>query len=185
MAEKGWAVHHLVYDVLSSIQEFIFVNLIDYVLTRRSTAHFWTGVVTSLESEELEPASSDDYSKVLHIIICSSTKAKLLGQTPKYPYEDRLKSQDSIEANDKTVFSLTSSNTRNYGKWRSKGFNKESKESMKWQDNPNERRASTSQGTQDKSKIRCYECGEHGHFRNNARVEKTTNTAQEENSFNL
>ncbi|GJX38345.1 zinc finger, CCHC-type containing protein [Tanacetum coccineum] len=79
-------------------------------------------------------------------------------------YEERIKSQDTLEANDQDKLLMTSSNNKNYGKWRSKGFNKESKESMKWQDNPNERRASTSQGTQDKSKIRCYECGEHGHF---------------------
>ncbi|GJU39512.1 NRT1/ PTR family 8.2-like protein [Tanacetum coccineum] len=62
------------------------------------------------------------------------------------PYEERIKSQDTLEANDQDKLLMTSSNNKNYGKWRSKGFNKESKESMKWQDNPNERRASTSQG---------------------------------------
>ncbi|GKF02066.1 feruloyl CoA ortho-hydroxylase 1-like protein, partial [Tanacetum coccineum] len=35
---------------------------------------------------------------------------------------------------------------------------RERKESMKWKNNPNARRASTSQGTKDKSKLRCYDC---------------------------
>ncbi|GKA79013.1 lipoxygenase 1, chloroplastic [Tanacetum coccineum] len=58
---------------------------------------------------------------------------------------------------------MASSNKR-YGKWRDKDFNKEGKESMKWKNNPNARRASTSQGTKDKSKLRCYDCGEYGHL---------------------
>nr|GEU95377.1 zinc finger, CCHC-type [Tanacetum cinerariifolium] len=48
---------------------------------------------------------------------------------------------------------------------KSKDFNKEAKESMKWKNNLNTRRASTSQATKDKSKLRCYECSEHGHFK--------------------
>ncbi|GJY01342.1 zinc finger, CCHC-type containing protein [Tanacetum coccineum] len=95
-------------------------------------------------------------------------------------YEERIKSQDTLEANDQDKLLMTSSNNKNYGKWRSKGFNKESKESMKWQDNPNERRASTSQGTQDKSKIRCYECGEHGHFAKQCTRWKNNKYKQEE-----
>ncbi|GJV94943.1 hypothetical protein Tco_1546520 [Tanacetum coccineum] len=72
-------------------------------------------------------------------------------------YEERIKSQDTLEANDQDKLLMTSSNNKNYGKWRSKGFNKESKESMKWQDNPNERRASTTKETQDKARSRCYD----------------------------
>nr|GEV96680.1 zinc finger, CCHC-type [Tanacetum cinerariifolium] len=77
-------------------------------------------------------------------------------------YEERIKSQDTLEANDQDKLLMASSKT--YGKWRGKDFNKEGKESMKWKNNPNARRASTSQGTKDKSKLRCYECGEHEHF---------------------
>nr|GEV42426.1 zinc finger, CCHC-type [Tanacetum cinerariifolium] len=79
-------------------------------------------------------------------------------------YEERIKSQDTLEANDQDKLLMASSNNKTYGKWRGKDFNTEGKESMKWKNNPNARRASTSQGTKDKSKLRCYECGEHGHF---------------------
>ncbi|GJS08435.1 zinc finger, CCHC-type containing protein [Tanacetum coccineum] len=79
-------------------------------------------------------------------------------------YEERIKSQDTLEANDQDKLFMASSNNESYGKWRGKDFNKEAKESMKWKNNPNARRASTSQGTKDKSKLRCYECGKQGHF---------------------
>ncbi|GKB24347.1 zinc finger, CCHC-type containing protein [Tanacetum coccineum] len=79
-------------------------------------------------------------------------------------YEERIKSQDTLEANDQDKLLMASSNNKRYGKWRDKDFNKEGKESMKWKNNPNARRASTSQGTKDKSKLRCYDCGEYGHF---------------------
>nr|GEZ10570.1 putative reverse transcriptase domain-containing protein [Tanacetum cinerariifolium] len=79
-------------------------------------------------------------------------------------YEERIKSQDTLEANDQDKLLMASSNNKTYRKWRVKDFKKEGKESMKWKNNPNARRASTSQGTKDKSKLRCYECGEHGHF---------------------
>nr|GEU93349.1 zinc finger, CCHC-type [Tanacetum cinerariifolium] len=74
------------------------------------------------------------------------------------------KKEDTLEANDQDKFLMASSNNKTYGKWRGKDFNKEGKESMKWKNNPNARRASTSQGTKDKSKLRCYESGEHEHF---------------------
>nr|GEY58498.1 zinc finger, CCHC-type [Tanacetum cinerariifolium] len=74
-------------------------------------------------------------------------------------YEERIKSQDTLEENDQDKLLMASSNSKSYGKWRGKDFNKEGKESMKWKNNPNACRASTSQGTKDKSKLRCYECG--------------------------
>ncbi|GJW67179.1 linoleate 13S-lipoxygenase 3-1, chloroplastic [Tanacetum coccineum] len=73
-------------------------------------------------------------------------------------YEERIKSQDTLEANDQDKLLMASSNNKSYGKWRGKDFNKEGKDSMKWKNNPNARRASTSQGTKDKSNLRCYEC---------------------------
>nr|GEY84849.1 zinc finger, CCHC-type [Tanacetum cinerariifolium] len=79
-------------------------------------------------------------------------------------YEERIKSQDTLEANDQDKLLMASSNNKTYGKWQGKDFNKEGKESIKWKNNPNARRASTSQETKDKSKLMCYECGEHGHF---------------------
>nr|GEW12548.1 zinc finger, CCHC-type, mitochondrial [Tanacetum cinerariifolium] len=68
-------------------------------------------------------------------------------------------SQDTVDANDQDKLLMASSNNKTYGKWRGKDFNKEGKESMKWKNNPNARRASTSQRTKDKSKLMCYECG--------------------------
>nr|GEY36804.1 zinc finger, CCHC-type [Tanacetum cinerariifolium] len=57
-------------------------------------------------------------------------------------YEERIKSQDTLEANDQDKLLMASSNNKTYGKWRGKDFNKEGKESMKWNNNPNARRAS-------------------------------------------
>nr|GEX40687.1 hypothetical protein [Tanacetum cinerariifolium] len=74
------------------------------------------------------------------------------------------KKEDTLEANDQDKLLMACSNNKTYGKWRGKDFNKKGKESMKWKNNLNARRASTSQGTKDKSKLRCYECGEHEHF---------------------
>nr|GEX11067.1 zinc finger, CCHC-type [Tanacetum cinerariifolium] len=79
-------------------------------------------------------------------------------------YEERIKSQDTLEENDQDKLLMASSNNKTYGKWRGKDFNKKGKESIKWKNNPNARKASTSQETKDKSKLRCYECGEHGHI---------------------
>nr|GEV70391.1 zinc finger, CCHC-type [Tanacetum cinerariifolium] len=70
-------------------------------------------------------------------------------------YEERIKSQDTLEANDQDKLLMASSNNKTYGKWRGKDFNKEGKESIKWKNNPNARRISASQGTKDKSKLRC------------------------------
>ncbi|GJX81837.1 hypothetical protein Tco_0331318 [Tanacetum coccineum] len=79
-------------------------------------------------------------------------------------YEERIKSQDTLETNDQDKLLMASSNNKSYGKWRGKDFNKEGKDSMKWKNNPNARRASTSQRTKDKNKLRCYDCGEYGHY---------------------
>ncbi|GJW02523.1 zinc finger, CCHC-type containing protein [Tanacetum coccineum] len=95
-------------------------------------------------------------------------------------YEERIKSQDTLEANDQDKLLMASSNNKSYGKWRGKDFNKEAKESMKWENNPNARRASMSQGTKDKSKLRCYECGEQGHFAKECTKWKYNKNKQEE-----
>ncbi|GKB00467.1 zinc finger, CCHC-type containing protein [Tanacetum coccineum] len=95
-------------------------------------------------------------------------------------YEERIKSQDTLEADDQDKLLMASSNNKSYGKWRGKDFNKEAKESMKWKNNPNARRASTSQGTKDKSKLRCYECGEQGHFAKECTKWKYNKNKQEE-----
>nr|GEY09118.1 zinc finger, CCHC-type [Tanacetum cinerariifolium] len=57
-------------------------------------------------------------------------------------YEERIKSQDTLDANDQDKLLKASSNNKTYEKWRDKDFNKEGKDSMKWKNNPNARRAS-------------------------------------------
>ncbi|GJX14312.1 zinc finger, CCHC-type containing protein [Tanacetum coccineum] len=79
-------------------------------------------------------------------------------------FEERIKSQDTLEANDQDKLLLASSNNQSHGKGRGKNFNKEAKENMKWKNNPNARGSSTNQGTKNKSTFRCYECGDFGHF---------------------
>nr|GEW01470.1 zinc finger, CCHC-type [Tanacetum cinerariifolium] len=91
-------------------------------------------------------------------------------------YEERTKSQDTLEANDQDKLLMASSKNKTYGKWRGKDFNKEAKESIKWKNNPNARRASTRQGTKDKSKLRCYECVSMDISRKNARNGNTIKT---------
>ncbi|GJT95177.1 hypothetical protein Tco_1090695 [Tanacetum coccineum] len=40
-------------------------------------------------------------------------------------YEERIKSQDTLEANDQDKLLMASSNNKSYGKWRGRDFNKE------------------------------------------------------------
>nr|GEV25762.1 copia protein [Tanacetum cinerariifolium] len=73
-------------------------------------------------------------------------------------FEERIKSQDTLEANNQDKLLLESSNNQSHGKGRGRNFNKEAKKSMKWKNNPNARGTRTNQGTKDKSTFRCYEC---------------------------
>nr|GEU84797.1 zinc finger, CCHC-type [Tanacetum cinerariifolium] len=79
-------------------------------------------------------------------------------------FEERIKSQDTLEANDQDKLLLASLNNQSHGKGRGKNFNKEAKENMKWKNSLNARETSTNQGTKNKSTFRCYECGDFGHF---------------------
>nr|GEX57037.1 zinc finger, CCHC-type [Tanacetum cinerariifolium] len=79
-------------------------------------------------------------------------------------FEERIKSQDTLEANNQDKLLLASSNNQIHSKGRDRNFNKEAKESMKWKNNPNARGTRTNQGTKDKITFRCCECGTFGHF---------------------
>ncbi|GKB51044.1 hypothetical protein Tco_0901797 [Tanacetum coccineum] len=54
-------------------------------------------------------------------------------------FEERIKSQDTLEANDQDKLLLASSNNQSHGKGRGKNFNNEAKESTKWKNSPNAR----------------------------------------------
>ncbi|GJY31288.1 RNA-directed DNA polymerase, eukaryota, reverse transcriptase zinc-binding domain protein, partial [Tanacetum coccineum] len=65
-------------------------------------------------------------------------------------FEERIKSQDTLEANDQDKLLLASSNNQSHGKGRGKNFNKEAKESMKWKNSPNARGTSAEEQCLDK-----------------------------------
>nr|GEW45124.1 zinc finger, CCHC-type [Tanacetum cinerariifolium] len=69
-------------------------------------------------------------------------------------FEERLKSQDEPENNYQNKLILASSNNQEDGRGRGRNFTK----------NKNSYGKGTSRGSIDKSKLMCYECGEHGHF---------------------
>nr|GEV85777.1 zinc finger, CCHC-type [Tanacetum cinerariifolium] len=69
-------------------------------------------------------------------------------------FEERLKSQDEPENNYQNKLLLTSSNNQGGGRVHGRNFTK----------NKNSYAKGTSHGSIDKSKLRCYECGENGQF---------------------
>nr|GEX28709.1 zinc finger, CCHC-type [Tanacetum cinerariifolium] len=69
-------------------------------------------------------------------------------------FDERLKSQDELENNYQNKLLLASSNNQGGGRGHGRNFTK----------NKSSYGKSTSRGSIDKWKLRCYECGEHGHF---------------------
>nr|GEZ73945.1 zinc finger, CCHC-type [Tanacetum cinerariifolium] len=60
-------------------------------------------------------------------------------------FEERIKSQDTLEANVQHKLLLASSNNQSHGKGQGKNFNQEAKKNMKWKNSPNARGTSTNQ----------------------------------------
>nr|GEV79013.1 zinc finger, CCHC-type [Tanacetum cinerariifolium] len=131
-------------------------------ISNNKTYEKWRG--KDFNKEGKESMKWKNYPNARRASTSQGTKDKSKLRCYECAYEERIKSQDTLEANDQDKLLMAISNNKTYEKWRGKDFNKEGKESMKWKNYPNARRASTSQGTKDKSKLRCYECGEHGHF---------------------
>ncbi|KAK1424497.1 hypothetical protein QVD17_19827 [Tagetes erecta] len=69
-------------------------------------------------------------------------------------FEERLKNQDEPEENYQSKLLMASSNNQGHGRGRGGNFNKEGRG----------RGRSTDQEKPNKSKFRCFECGEYGHF---------------------
>ncbi|KAJ9536204.1 hypothetical protein OSB04_un000613 [Centaurea solstitialis] len=66
-------------------------------------------------------------------------------------FEERIKSQDTAEANDQDKLLMASSINQSRGKERGKNFNNKAKDSMKWKNSPNARGRRTIEGTKYKS----------------------------------
>nr|GEV67315.1 zinc finger, CCHC-type [Tanacetum cinerariifolium] len=69
-------------------------------------------------------------------------------------FKERLKSQDKPENNYQNKLLLASLNNQGGGKGHGRNFTR----------NKSSYGKGTSRGSINKSKLRCYECGEHGHF---------------------
>ncbi|GJR04164.1 zinc finger, CCHC-type containing protein [Tanacetum coccineum] len=85
-------------------------------------------------------------------------------------FEERLKSQDEPENNYQNKLLLASSNNQGGGRGHGRNFTK----------NKNSYGKGTSRGSIDKSKLRCYECGKHGHFAKECTKWKYNKTKKEE-----
>ncbi|GJS41687.1 zinc finger, CCHC-type containing protein [Tanacetum coccineum] len=85
-------------------------------------------------------------------------------------FEERLKSQDEPENNYQNKLLLASSNNQGGGRGHGRNFTK----------NKSSYGKGTSRGSIDKSKLRCYECGEHGHFAKECTKWKHNKIKQEE-----
>nr|GFB63957.1 zinc finger, CCHC-type [Tanacetum cinerariifolium] len=88
-------------------------------------------------------------------------------------FEERLKSKDEPENNYQNKLLLASSNNQGGGRGRGRNFTK----------NKNSYGKGTSRGRIDKSKLKCYECGEHGQFAKECTKWKYYKTKQEESNL--
>nr|GFB92283.1 zinc finger, CCHC-type [Tanacetum cinerariifolium] len=95
-------------------------------------------------------------------------------------FEERIKSEDTLEANDQDKLLMASSNYQSHGKGQGENFNKEAKENMKWKNSPNARGTSMNQGTKNKSTFRYYECSDFDHFARECTKWKYNKDKQEE-----
>ncbi|GKD99909.1 zinc finger, CCHC-type containing protein [Tanacetum coccineum] len=85
-------------------------------------------------------------------------------------FEERLKSQDEPENNYQNKLLLASSNNQGGGRGHGRNFTK----------NKSSYGKGTSRVSIDKSKLRCYKCGEHGHFAKECTKWKHNKIKQEE-----
>nr|GEY52699.1 zinc finger, CCHC-type [Tanacetum cinerariifolium] len=115
------------YSTGKEVWDSIKVKHLGADLVQKARLQTLMSELETLRIKENEKVS--DFGGKLSSIMAKFKGLEAIGRLTAY--EERIKSQDTLEANDQDKLLMASSNNKTYEKWRGKNFNKEDKESMK------------------------------------------------------